>query len=161
MNLKIKAVAAILAESTPSFQEKYVTVLTAVEKRSEKTYTKLLKKKKSGSKFTENERKWFGKLSKLAEKRNGAPLFERNKHGEIIRPKYELITSHTARRSGATNLYKLDVLSDQEIRSITGHQSQKVFENYIRIGISEQAQRVGDKILAAKGAKKKKGNAKC
>ena len=48
-----------------------------------------------------------------------------------------------------------DVLSDQEIRSITGHQSQKVFENYIRIGISEQAQRVGDKILAAKGAKKK------
>lgn len=161
MNLKIKAVAAILAESTPSFQEKYVTVLTAVEKRSEKTYTKLLKKKKSGSKFTENERKWFGKLSKLAEKRNGAPLFERNKHGEIIRSKYELITSHTARRSGATNLYKLDVLSDQEIRSITGHQSQKVFENYIRIGISEQAQRVGDKILAAKGAKKKKGNAKC
>ncbi len=62
---------------------------------------------------------------------------------------------------GTTNLYKLDVLSDQEIRSITGHQSQKVFENYIRIGISEQAQRVGDKILAAKGAKKKKGNAKC
>lgn len=48
-----------------------------------------------------------------------------------------------------------------EIRSITGHQSQKVFENYIRIGISEQAQRVGDKILAAKGAKKKKSNAKC
>ena len=71
-------------------------------------------------------------------------------------PKYELVTSHTARRSGATNLYKLGVLSDQEIRSITGHQSQKVFESYIRIGISEQAQRVGDKILAAKKAKKKK-----
>ena len=48
------------------------------------------------------------------------------------------------------------MLSDQEIRSITGHQSQKVFEGYIRIGISEQAQRVGDKILAAKEAKKKK-----
>ena len=63
------------------------------------------------------------------------------------------ITSHTARRSGATNLYKLGVLSDQEIRSITGHQSQKVFESYIRIGISEQAQRVGDKILAARKAK--------
>jgi hypothetical protein len=45
------------------------------------------------------------------------------------------------------------VLSDQEIRSITGHQSQKVFESYIRIGISEQAQRVGDKILAARKAK--------
>ena len=52
-------------------------------------------------------------------------------------------------------LYKLGVLSDQEIRSITGHQSQKVFENYIRIGISEQAQRVGDKIKAAREAMKK------
>ena len=45
MNLKIKAVATILAESVPSLQEKYVTVLTAVEKRSEQTYAKLLKKR--------------------------------------------------------------------------------------------------------------------
>lgn len=156
MNLKIKAVATILAESVPSLQKKYVTVLTAVEKRSEQTYAKLLKKKKSGAKFTENERKWFSKLNKLAEKRNGAPLFERNKHGEVIRSKYELISSHTSRRSGATNLYKLGVLSNMEMRSITGHQSEKVFEKYIRVGLSEQAQIVGDKILAAKKAKKKK-----
>jgi hypothetical protein len=155
MNLKIKAVTALLAESVPSFQEKYVTVLTAVERRSEQTYAKLLKKKESGIKLTENERKWFGKLNKLAVKRNGAPLFERNKHGEVIRPKYELIASHTSRRSGATNLYKLGALSNMEMRSITGHQSEKVFENYIRVGLSEQAQMVGDKILAAKNAKKK------
>ena len=155
MNLKIKAVTALLGESVPSFQEKYVTVLTAVERRSEQTYAKLLKKKESGIKFTENERKWFGKLNKLAVKRNGAPLFERNKHGEVIRPKYELIASHTSRRSGATNLYKLGALSNMEMRSITGHQSEKVFENYIRVGLSEQAQMVGDKILAAKNAKKK------
>jgi hypothetical protein len=115
-----------------------------------------LKKKKSGAKFTENERKWFSKLNKLAEKRNGAPLFERNKHGEVIRSKYELISSHTSRRSGATNLYKLGVLSNMEMRSITGHQSEKVFEKYIRVGLSEQAQIVGDKILAAKKAKNKK-----
>ena len=78
-----------------------------------------------------------------------------NKHGEVIRAKYELICSHTARRSGTTNLYKLGVLSDLELRSITGHESQKNFEGYIRIGISEQAQRVGDKIKAAREAMKK------
>ncbi len=161
MNIKIKAVAYELAKIQPSFQEKYVTVLTAVERRSEQTYTKLLKKKEKGTKFADNERKWFYKLNKIAHTRNGSPLWERNSHGEIVRPKYELITSHTARRSGATNLYKLGVLSDQEIRSITGHQSQKVFESYIRIGISEQAQRVGNKILAAQKAKKEKGSAKC
>jgi len=48
------------------------------------------------------------------------------------------------------------VLSDLELRSITGHESQKNFEGYIRIGISEQAQRVGDKIKAAREAMKKR-----
>jgi hypothetical protein len=33
-------------------------------------------------------------------------------------------------------------------------QSEKVFENYIRVSLSEQAQRVGDKIKAAMEAKK-------
>ena len=42
-----------------------------------------------------------------------------------------------------------------EMRSITGHQSEKVFESYIRVGLSEQAQIVADKILAAKKAQKK------
>ena len=155
MNLKIKAVGAELSKTVPSFCEKYVTVLTSVEKRSENTYEKLLDKKAKGIKFTENERKWFHKLDKLAKMRNGSPLWERNKHGEVIRAKYELICSHTARRSGTTNLYKLGVLSDLELRSITGHESQKNFEGYIRIGISEQAQRVGDKIKAAREAMKK------
>lgn len=131
-----------------------MTVLTTVERRSEQTYAKLLAKKKAGAKFTENECKWFGKLHKLASTRNGSPLWERNKHGEVIRPKYELISSHTSRRSGATNLYKLGVLSNMEMRSITGHQSEKVFESYIRVGLSEQAQIVADKILAAKKAQK-------
>ena len=155
MNLKIKVVGYELSKTVPSFCEKYVTVLTGVEKRSEQTYEKLLKKKKDGIKFTENERKWFHKLDKWAKIRNGSPLWERNKHGEVVRAKYELICSHTARRSGTTNLYKLGVLSDLELRSITGHESQKNFEGYIRIGISEQAQRVGDKIKAAREAMKK------
>ena len=51
--------------------------------------------------------------------------------------------------------YKLGVLSDLELRSITGHESQKNFEGYIRIGISEQTQRVGDKIKAAMEARKR------
>ena len=52
MNLKIKVVGYELSKTVPSFCEKYVTVLTGVEKRSEQTYEKLLKKKKDGIKFT-------------------------------------------------------------------------------------------------------------
>ena len=50
---------------------------------------------------------------------------------------------------------EIDAMYDMELRSITGHESQKNFEGYIRIGISEQAQRVGDKIKAAREAMKK------
>ena len=153
MNTKIKIVAEKLSATVPSLLEKHITVLTAVERRAETTYARLLKKQKSGKKFTENERKWYSKQHKLAESHNGNPLWERNKHGDVIRPKYELISSHTSRRSGATNLYKMGVLSNKEMRSITGHQSEKVFETYIRVGISEQAQIVAEKILAAKKAK--------
>jgi len=153
LNTKIKEITRKLSESVPSLREKYVTVQTSVERRSEATYAKLLKKKKSGKRFTDNERKWFGKLSKLAATHDGDVLFERNKNGDVVRPKYELISSHTSRRSGATNLYKMGVLSSKEMRSITGHQSEKVFEGYIRVGLSEQAQIVADKILAAKKKK--------
>ena len=142
-------------ELCEKYNYNFPDITAGVEKRSEQTYERLLKKKKDGIKFTENERKWFHKLDRVAKLRNGSPLWERNKHGEVIRAKYELICSHTARRSGTTNLYKLGVLSDLELRSITGHESQKNFEGYIRIGISEQAQRVGDKIKAAREAMKK------
>ena len=57
-------------------------------------------------------------------------------------------------RARAKRFNNLGVLSDLELRSITGHESQKNFEGYIRIGISEQALRVGDKIKAAMEAKK-------
>ena len=57
--LRTKVVGYELSKTVPSFCEKYVTVLTGVEKRSEQIYEKLLKKKKDGIKFTKNERKWF------------------------------------------------------------------------------------------------------
>ena len=41
-----------------------------------------------------------------------------------------------------------------EMRSITGHQSEKIFESYLHVWLSKQAQIIGDKILAAKKAKK-------
>ena len=40
--------------------------------------------------------------------------------------------------------------------SISGHQSERVFENYIKVGTSEQAQRVGKKLMKAKEVKLRK-----
>lgn len=52
--------------------------------------------------------------------------------------KWELITSHTARRSFATNLYKSGFPSIS-IMQITGHKTEKAFLKYIKVTTEEHA----------------------
>lgn len=56
-------------------------------------------------------------------------------------PKYMLVTSHTARRSCATNMY-LSGLREEEIMMITGHTTTAAFRRYIRITKEENAERL-------------------
>lgn len=62
--------------------------------------------------------------------------------GELIsnsQPKYELISSHTGRRSFATNMY-LQGVPSLTIMSITGHKTEKSFLKYIRVKQEEHAE---------------------
>lgn len=52
--------------------------------------------------------------------------------------KHELVTSHTARRSFATNLY-LSGFPTISIMKITGHQTEKAFMSYIRVTPEQNA----------------------
>lgn len=54
---------------------------------------------------------------------------------------YECITSHTARRSFATNYY-LSGFPALELRKITGHRTEKSFLKYIKVSIQETADRL-------------------
>ncbi len=47
-------------------------------------------------------------------------------------PKSDLITSHTARRSFATNLY-LQGIQSQYIMAVTGHRTEKAFRSYLKL----------------------------
>ena len=53
-------------------------------------------------------------------------------------PKFELISSHTCRRSFASNLY--GKLPNMTIMSITGHQTEAIFLKYIKITKNEHAE---------------------
>lgn len=53
--------------------------------------------------------------------------------------KYNFVTSHTARRSGLTNLYKAGV-STYRCMLISGHTSEKTFFKYIKITAKENAE---------------------
>ena len=56
-------------------------------------------------------------------------------------PKFELISTHTARRSFATNLYLADIPSIS-IMKITGHKTEKSFLRYIRVTQEQNANKL-------------------
>uniref|UniRef100_UPI0025FE39B2 tyrosine-type recombinase/integrase n=1 Tax=uncultured Mucilaginibacter sp. TaxID=797541 RepID=UPI0025FE39B2 len=56
-------------------------------------------------------------------------------------PKHDLISSHTARRSFATNMY-LDNFPTISIMAITGHTTESSFMKYIRVTPKEHAEKL-------------------
>lgn len=56
----------------------------------------------------------------------------------VMRPKYSLISSHTARRSAATNMF-LSGIPVYRIMLLTGHKTEVAFFRYIRITREENA----------------------
>ncbi len=156
VNDNIKIILHELAKTVPSLNSRYVTPLSLPERRKERRYEELCEKRRHHIKMSNSERTQFYLLRKYAEEVGGSPLYARNKKGQVLKPKYELVSSHTARRSAITNLYKSGILDTREMMSISGHRDEKVFEEYIRVGVSEQAQRVGEKLMKAKIVQLKK-----
>ena len=60
-----------------------------------------------------------------------------------IRPKYEMIKTHTARRSFCTNAYlsKMDTL---DIMALSGHKTESNFLKYIKVTGRERAKRIAE-----------------
>lgn len=157
LNTDIREVLCKLSDVVPSLKERYVTVLTSTEKRAEQYYIALCEKRQRGERWKDlSEKRAFFRLKKFATEHDGDPLYVRNSKGEVVKEKWELVSTHTARRSSITNLYKSGVLDTREMMSISGHKDSSVFEEYIKVGVSEQAQRVGEKLLKAKEVKMKK-----
>lgn len=69
-----------------------------------------------------------------------------HKGGKVITemiPKNELIKSHTARRTGCTNMF-LAGIPTLSIMKISGHKSERVFLNYIKVSEEETADNLGE-----------------
>lgn len=58
--------------------------------------------------------------------------FSGGKRIETIHPKYELITSHTARKTFVTNSLILG-MKEMVVRNITGHKKEESFKKYVKI----------------------------
>ncbi len=66
--------------------------------------------------------------------------------GDIIKdtqPKYKFVSTHTARRSGATNMF-INKIPPSKIMKITGHRTEREFLKYIRIDELQNAKLIKD-----------------
>jgi len=82
----------------------------------------------------------IGKMAKIDE----VVEVKGSRGGEVIKEyykKYELICTHTARRTGATLMY-LDGIAIYDIMKVTGHKSVTTLEKYIRADKLEVAQKL-------------------
>lgn len=60
----------------------------------------------------------------------------------VTKEKWELISSHTARRSAATNMYMTGRMKTFEIMKLTGHRSEQNFFRYIRLTSEDTARAI-------------------
>ena len=72
----------------------------------------------------------------------GEVVFNRDDEGNALKPRYNLVSSHTARRSGITNLYKTGLFDTYQMMSISGHKDIKTFREYIKLSGDEIAESI-------------------
>lgn len=84
-------------------------------------------------------------MKEREKEKQGLVSFERDNKGYVIKPRYELVSSHTARRSGITNLYLSGNFDTYQMMSISGHRDEKTFYEYIKLSSDEVADSIAPK----------------
>ena len=85
-------------------------------------------------------------MKEREKEKQGLVSFERDNKGYVIKPRYELVSSHTARRSGITNLYLSGNFDTYQMMSISGHKDEKTFYEYIKLSSDEVADSIAKKM---------------
>lgn len=113
LNRAIKRICQELSKTVPSLRKKERTVLTLKERRAEKQA-----------------------------REEGYELYEYDAQGYPLKPRYDLVSSHTARRSCITNMYLSQKFSVPQMMSISGHKTEEMFYRYVRLSLDEYADNV-------------------
>lgn len=113
LNRAIKQICKKLSESVPSLKEKERTILNLKERRAESEARK-----------------------------KGIALYEYDEQGYPLKARWELVASHTARRSCITNMYLSKKFSIPQMMSISGHKSEAMFYRYVKLSLDEYADNV-------------------
>jgi integrase len=80
---------------------------------------------------------------KTAEKR-GERVFERNEQGNVVKAKFMMITTHSARRTCITNMYLSGKYTTPQMMKVSGHKDVKTFLDYVKLTQDEYADSVSE-----------------
>lgn len=156
----IRPIMKQLAEVCPSLMEEETTTLTAAERQMESEWSTLREKARKGT-LTTKERQRYNYTKHVAEAHGLVDAKSGNiwehPHGDMklaTKYRYEMVSSHTARRSFTTNSIKNGVPSRQ-IMSITGHQNPTNFKLYDKTGLGWNALQAAKSYAEAAARKNK------
>lgn len=99
---------------------------------------------------------YFNKYLKVIMKEiglNDLITYSFTKGGKLVtvtREKWELISSHTARRSAVTNMYLTGRMKTLEIMKLTGHRTEQNFFRYIRLTNDDTARSISGDMFFRK-----------
>ena len=85
-------------------------------------------------------------MKERSKEERGEVSYIRDAKGYVVKPRYELVSSHTARRSGITNLYLTGLFDSFQMMSVSGHKDEKTFNEYIKLSSDEIADAIAKKI---------------
>ena len=74
--------------------------------------------------------------------KNKTKTFRYDEDGNVIKYKWELIVTHTGRRTCATNMYLSRKYTTREMMLVTGHKKEENFMKYIKLGLDEEAHKL-------------------
>ncbi len=63
-------------------------------------------------------------------------------NGNVIVPRYDCVTSHTARRTGITNIYLRHKYTILQMMNVSDHKTQNRFMDYIKLSSDEKADEI-------------------
>lgn len=89
-------------------------------------------------------------LSERTKEERGEVRYKRDEKGHVVKPRYEMVCSHTARRTGITLLYKSGLFDIVQLMHVSGHRDTKTFLSYIKLSSKEIAEEIAKRAEEAK-----------
>lgn len=92
-------------------------------------------------------------MKERAKEKSGKIKYERDSKGNVFKPRYDMVATHTARRSAITNLYLTGLFDTYQLMSISGHRSEKTFRKYLCMSSEEIADGIAETLRQLKKKK--------